>query len=196
MTIDVTRQGPDLKDRQRQQGISARRQMPEDLRAAYSRKVVQRILESPEFEGARTILSYRAVNGELSLDGLRQAASRLGKRLTYPRCVSRTEMVALLPTAADCWQSGSFGILEPVPEKSQLIAPGDIDLVLCPCTVFDEQGRRLGMGGGYYDRYLPQCNKAIIAAVAFELQKAGKVLTEDWDYPMRIIFTEAAVYRN
>lgn len=242
MAIDGTGQGPDSRNWQRQQGIRAREQLSGEQRLAYSQRIVQRILASPEFQSARTILSYRAVKGEVSLDGLdgavgvvgvdgldgmSEAADRLGKRIVYPRCVSRTEMIALFPAvairrgtgtasrqgaddtdgrqgaddtdsrqAADGWQVGSFGILEPDPEKSALIAPDEIDLVLCPCTAFDEHGQRIGMGAGYYDRYLPQCSKASIAAVAFEAQKAERVLAEDWDYPMPLIFTEAATYRN
>ena len=74
------------------------------------------------------------------------------------------------------------------------IRPEEIDLVICPCTVFDEAGGRMGMGAGFYDRYLPRCVNARIAAVAFEAQKADCVPMEAWDRPMDLVFTEKAVY--
>ena len=61
---------------------------------------------------------------------------------------------------------------------------------------YDEDGNRMGMGGGYYDRYLPKCGNAIIAAVAFEAQKALTVPVEETDIPMDMIFTESGVCRR
>ena len=84
--------------------------------------------------------------------------------------------------------------MEPVREFSDEIAPENIDLVICPCTVFDENGGRIGMGGGYYDRFLPKCTKASVIAVAFEVQKAEQVMMEAWDVRMDTIFTERDAY--
>ena len=90
--------------------------------------------------------------------------------------------------------TGSFGIKEPVQEFSIEISPSEIDLVICPCTVFDESCGRMGMGAGYYDRYLAQCINSFVAAVAFEVQKTEKVPMESWDRRMDMIFTEKKVY--
>lgn len=68
-------------------------------------------------------------------------------------------------------------------------------MVICPCTVFDEYGNRMGMGAGVYDRYLPKCKNACVAAVAFECQKAEVLHAEEWDKTMNLIFSEAAVYQ-
>ena len=116
------------------------------------------------------------------------------KRLVYPLCISKTEMIALEPLGEDSWKDGYCGIREPVREKSVEIRPEEIDLVICPCTVFDEAGGRMGMGAGFYDRYLPRCTNAHIVAVAFEAQKADCVPMEPWDRPMELVFTEKAVY--
>ncbi len=118
------------------------------------------------------------------------------KRLVYPYCISKSEMIALLPEDEEAWQTGRFGIQEPIWERSVEIAPEDIDMVICPCTAFDEQGHRMGMGGGYYDRYLEKCTHAVIAAVAFECQKADHVPMEAWDKSMDMIFTEDMTYRK
>ncbi len=47
------------------------------------------------------------------------------------------------------------------------------------------------MGGGYYDRFLPRCERAVIAAVAYELQRVDELETEPWDVAMDLVFTEA-----
>ena len=151
---------------------------------------------SPEFRSAKTVLLYRATRGELRLDALEAAPEAVGKRLVYPRCVSGTEMIALLPRGEDAWASGSFGIPEPVPERSEPIPPEDIDLVICPGTAFDEACNRMGMGAGFYDRYLEKCVNAHIIMAAFECQKAAQVPVGTWDRPMEMIFTEKAVYHS
>ena len=139
---------------------------------------------------------YRAIRGEVRLDGLEASPEARGKRLVYPRCVSDTEMIALLPQGGDSWETGYAGIQEPVPEKSQVVAPEEIDLVLCPCTVFDEDCRRMGMGAGFYDRFLERCPNADIIAAAFEAQKTDTVPAAAWDRPMDAVFTEEAAYRR
>ena len=92
------------------------------------------------------------------------------------------------------WKKGAFGIIEPVREYSSEISPEELDMVICPCTVFDEQGGRMGMGAGYYDRYLKKCTNACVAAVAFEIQKTDHVPMEEWDVRMDMVFTEREVY--
>ncbi len=77
---------------------------------------------------------------------------------------------------------GAMGILAPRAELP-LIAPGQLDLVLVPGVAFTEAGERLGYGGGYYDRYLPHCRHAAIAALAFaeQMLPVGSLPTEAHD---------------
>ena len=178
----------------RKEGIAGRDYLSAEERKEKSALVVERILASEEFREAEVVMIYKAVRGEVRLEALEDAST--GKHLVYPLCVSRTEMIALEPQGEDAWMHGSYGITEPVREKSIEINPDDIDLVICPCTVFDEDCNRIGMGGGYYDRYLAKCSKAKIVAVAFEVQKAEQIPRAEWDRPMQKIFTEAAVYAS
>ena len=160
-----------------------------------SDRIVKRVLRSPEFLRAKTVMIYRAVRGEVRLQALESAAGG-EKRLVYPLCRENRMMEARLPEARAAWRTGAYGIQEPDPARSELVPPSEIDLVLCPCTAFDESGGRMGMGGGYYDRFLPLCGNAAVAAVAFEVQKAEHVPMEPWDRPMDVVFTEEAEYRR
>ena len=176
----------------RKAGIAARDALSPEERVHFSKSIVRRILESEEFQSAETILIYRAVRGEVRLEALEEAAE---KRLLYPLCISKTEMIALQPQKGEeGWKKGAFGIPEPVRELSLEIPPEKIDLVICPCTVFGEACGRMGMGAGYYDRYLKKCVNAHIVSAAFEVQKADRIEMQPWDQPMEKVFTEAAVY--
>ena len=67
--------------------------------------------------------------------------------------------------------------------------------MVCPGTAFDDTGARLGMGGGYYDRFLPKCVNAVFLMAAFEVQRAVSLPCSPLDVPMDLIVTESAVCR-
>ena len=175
--------------------IRARDSLSPEERGERSERIVQRILRSEAFQNAETVMIYKAVRGEVRLEALENAPEAKGKRFVYPRCVSSTDMIALLPQGDNAWSSGYFGIAEPVPERSAEIPPEKIDLVICPCTVFDAKCHRMGMGAGFYDRFLPRCTNARIAAAAFACQRTPAVPAAAWDRPMDMVFTEDRVYR-
>ena len=175
----------------RQNRVRARDALTQEERAAKSARAVERIAESAVFRNAKTVMLYDHVRGELSLDALPAHPAAAGKRFVYPRCVSETELAAYIPGG---WKPGPFGVREPDPERSGPAAPEEIDLVICPCAAFDEGGSRLGMGAGYYDRWLPKCVNAVACAAAFEAQKAAALPAEAWDRPMDLVFTEDDTY--
>ena len=178
----------------RKSKIQARNSLSPEDRERLSAIISDRIASSEIFKKSKTVLIYRATKGEVRLDALEKADEAAGKRLAYPLCITDSEMISLLPEDENAWKPGYFGIMEPVREKSEEISPEEIDLVICPCTAFDENCGRMGMGAGFYDRYLQKCVNAHIAAVAFEVQKADCIPMEPWDKPMEMVFTEAGTY--
>ena len=191
MSNDLTR--TEERKALRRSLIQARNGLTPAERAERSARAVERLADSEVFRAAKTVMIYDHVGGELSLDSLLTHPASAGKQFCYPLCVSRTEMIAMIPGA---WQSGAYGIREPVRELSREVAPEELDLVVCPGTGFDPACNRMGMGGGYYDRYLPRCVRAHIVLVAFEVQKVPALPVDPWDRPVEQVFTEAAVYRN
>ena len=182
----------------RKEKIKAREDLPEEIRAAYSREICRRLSGSPEYARAKTIFVYKWVKGEVRLDEFEKKAASDGKRLVYPLCVSKTEMIAIEPGEGEAaWkESGFMGIREPVPEHGTVIDPADIDLIIAPCSSFDDQCRRLGMGGGFYDRYLPECVNASIIAVGFEVQRAGEIPADEYDFAVNAVATEDRIIRK
>lgn len=181
---------------QRQAGIAARQGLDAARRQEDNERICASLLESPQYRAARTILLYTAVRGEVDLTAFACGAERDGKRLCYPVCFPEHRMDALHPWDKDAWERGQYGIPAPVRQRSDLIAPEEIDLVLVPCTRFDAQCRRLGMGGGYYDRYLPRCSRAVTVGVAYECQRAERVICGEWDILPDFFVTEKQWYRR
>lgn len=197
MMAEKTASTDDLKEKRkelRKAKKAAREALSDEDRTVKSLSIVDAIIGSEEYKNAKNILIYSAIRGEVSLEGLREPAEKDGKVLAYPLVISAKEMIALVPKSEEDWTEGFHGIMEPKKETCEEIKPEDFDLVICPCTAFDEKLGRMGMGAGYYDRFLTACKKAHIVAVAFECQKADSVMAQEWDMPMEKVFTEEKVY--
>ena len=187
----------------RKEKIAAREALSPEERAEKSRAICANILQTPEYAKAKTVFIYKFVKGEVQLKALEEANEALPaaerKTFLYPLCIEDRQMLAIEPGSADmgsdAWKKGAFGIPEPVLEMGRVIPPEDIDLVVSPCSSFDESGMRLGMGGGYYDRYLPKCTKADVMLVAYGCQGCEAVPAEPWDVPVPCIVTEERVLR-
>lgn len=175
---------------QRREGIAARRALSPEARQAYDAAICAALLGSGVYRAAHTILLYSAVGGEVSLAAFARAADEAGKRLCYPRCLPGRRMEALHPPSAGGWTAGAYGIPVPDPACSPVVPPEEVELVLVPCTRFDGGCRRVGMGGGYYDRYLPRCTAAVTVAVAYGRQRAERVAADGLDVPLDSVLTE------
>jgi 5-formyltetrahydrofolate cyclo-ligase len=86
---------------------------------------------------------------------------------------------------------GYRGIPEPGAHCA-LIDIASIDWVLVPGVAFDRDGRRVGYGGGYYDRFLPLLRAdARRVAGAFEMQLVERVPAGRHDVTIDAVVTEA-----
>ena len=81
---------------------------------------------------------------------------------------------------------GPYGIAQPHPQAPE-IEPAAI---LTPLVGFDRAGRRLGQGGGFYDRAFARHATARRIGLAWSVQEVATVPTEDWDLPLDAIVTE------
>lgn len=186
---------PELKLQQRKAGIAARKALPEPVRSAANAAICARIEALPCFRQAKTLLVYAAFGGEADLTDLIETAARMGKTVAYPICGEGFTLTAAVP-GPDGWEIGAYGIRTPIRERSVLLDPEELDLVLVPCTAFDAACRRVGMGKGYYDRYLPRCTRAVRLGIAFEAQKVSAAAVDEHDQRLDGSITEGGIYRG
>jgi 5-formyltetrahydrofolate cyclo-ligase len=182
------------KQAQRKAGSSARRALTPVERKEKSEKICRRVMELEAFQRASRILIYAAFGAEVSLDALAELAGE--KELYYPVCLPDWQMVAARPLGAEGWEIGAYGIRTPILERSQLVQPEELDLILVPCTGFDSDCRRVGMGKGYYDRYLARCTQGVKVGIAFECQRLERVVTDQYDQPLDSFVTERMIYHG
>ena len=183
--------GTEGKAEQRRFVLRKRDRLSLEKRERDSKRICERILSTDIYRKAETIFLFNAFGSEVDLSAFGEKARSEGKRLLYPFCLDREHMLALEPGGT--WETDRFGIRVPALSDSVEADPAGIDLILCPCAGFDDSGRRLGMGGGYYDRFFLKCPQAFRLLVAFEAQRLECVVTELQDIPMDGIVTEERI---
>lgn len=178
----------------RRLGKAARRALPPQLRARHSTALCHALSHDPRLAAARVILTYSAAPSEADPAALCHALQAAGKQIAYPRCISAGVMEARLPEGESPFTPDFCGIAAPDPAHSRLLSPEAIDLVLVPLTAFDADCHRIGMGGGFYDRFLPQCKNAAFYGLAFSVQQAEAILPAEWDVSLHAVFTENGIF--
>lgn len=179
------------KDLLRKAALAARNALDKQSALTKSHMAANRVVVQPAFILAKTILAYHAFSGELDVTLICETAAALGKRVAFPVCKENGILIASLPLNGKTGKN-RYGIDEPI--ASQIIEPGELDLVIVPCVAFDMKLMRIGWGKGYYDRYLPQCVNAVYIGAAFEEQRVEDIPAEPWDRPMHAVITDAGVY--
>ena len=79
-------------------------------------------------------------------------------------------------------ETGYAGIPEPILDAP--VAEDKTALVLMPGLAFDDQGHRIGYGGGFYDKFLSREPEHPTVALCYEFQMVEKLETEAFDIPV------------
>jgi len=158
-----------------------------------SREAQVRLLDLPRWRAAREVLLYVAFRREVQTTLLLEDAWARKIKVLLPRC-RKGEPGALDLVAVDSaavLHCGAFGISEPDPGRCPAEASCAVDIAVLPGLAFDRQGRRLGYGGGYYDRLLHTggLHTALVVGLAYPFQVLPALPSESWDQPVGGICT-------
>lgn len=128
-----------------------RQQLEAAVYASYSNRIFKLLQQSSQFQKSQTIGLYCSVKQEVDTMCIIKALLKENKQVALPCVLSKTEMVFRKIKSIDDLQIGKFGIYAP---KDTCPIIKTMDMLIVPLVAFNQQGYRLGMGGGYYDRYL------------------------------------------
>lgn len=164
---------------------------PEYIEEA-SHKIADLLLATDAYKNSNTIFCYMSMGGEPVTDEIIERALEDGKRVGIPLCVGPHDMVVKEYKSGDELARGAFGIREPLAEATEITAD-EFDLAIVPCVACSEDGRRIGHGAGYYDRFLSVSGFNKIA-LCFEKLLTDDIPLEDTDVYMDGVATEDAIY--
>lgn len=150
-------------------------------------------LACPAYVRAHTIFCYAAMPHEADPVLFVEAARAAGKCIAFPVCSEAGAMQAYAPLDEGAWETGAFGIPAPIPARSRLIAPDEIDFILVPGLAFTSAGGRLGRGAGYYDRYFEN-TRAYRLGFCMDIQIVDYIPMKEHDFFMNGVVTEGRCY--
>ena len=140
------------KQRVRREIVAARDAIPVARRSEMAVRVADRLLELPEVRSASAVMAFWSFGSEVSTEPLIEELLARGALVALPRIVENDLQVRT-------WRPGEpvtetpFGAREPA--EGRRVEPQELDVVATPGVAFDRAGRRVGYGGGFYDRFFP-----------------------------------------
>ncbi|MBP0940157.1 5-formyltetrahydrofolate cyclo-ligase [Pseudomonas alliivorans] len=177
----------------RRQLRKARRSLTRSQQREAARGLYRQLAQHPLFRRARHVSLYLPMDGEIDPRLLLRAAQRRGKATYLPvlNAWPRTRMVFQRVRPGETFRPNRFRIPEPRINRAKQRRIWALDLVLMPLVGFDDEGGRLGMGGGFYDRSLAYrarrstWRKPVLLGLAHECQKVERLAQASWDVPLQ-----------
>jgi 5-formyltetrahydrofolate cyclo-ligase len=152
----------------RRRVLALRDAIDPEVRNRAADRVTERVLALPEIAAATTVLAFSSFGSELPMLPLIDGLVARGVRVGLP-VITGTDIVARAWRPGEPTTETSFGALEPA--DGAPIEPSAIDVILTPAVAVDRTGRRVGYGGGFYDRFLPRTRSdAVRVAVVLPVQ--------------------------
>lgn len=152
----------------------------------------ENIVSLSQYKKANRIMAFLAMRGESNLDPLIEQALADEKEIYIPVCLPERQMGAGRLFSMSGFTKGPLG-LRNLPAPYTMIAPEDLDLVLVPAVACGVDGTRLGMGAGYYDRYLERVSLEKRVSVLWDFQVMDSVPNGIYDKYISKIVTEKRI---
>lgn len=145
----------------REQALANLAGMTEMMQTYLMQNMVKKVTALPTWEQAQVVALTMSQDDELSTELLIQIALLQNKTVVLPRVLPKRQMEFTTIDQDTVYDRHKFGMLEPV--GGRIVSPDEIDFVLVPGLAFTPNGDRIGFGGGYYDRWLPNTTATKVA---------------------------------
>lgn len=182
------------KQRLRRTVRALEEQLSPRYRAESSRAIAAHLLAMPEYQAAGTVFCFVGMEREIDTRPILAHALASGKTLCVPLCTAPGVMELRRIASLDELSPGAWGVPEP-PAAAPAVGVDDVDLAVLPCATCDRLGRRLGRGGGYYDRFLAHYRGGTVLLCRERLIRE-EIPVEPHDYPVPWVLTERGLYED
>ena len=161
----------------------------------FALSLFNKLFEKINFQEINIVSSFISINSEINTKELNNLIFIKNKILCLPVIEKINSHLIFKQFKNDeNFVKGYMNILEPQ-SKNKILNP---ELIFVPCLAFDQDGNRLGYGGGYYDRTFDYFNKInhkfISVAYAYEEQKLDYIPIDKFDFKVDYVITEKNLY--
>jgi 5-formyltetrahydrofolate cyclo-ligase len=170
----------------RAQVLARRSALPADQRSAAGTLIRDAVLAEPQVQMAGTIAAYYSIGAEPGTHGLVFALWKRGSYVLLPVLRPDGDLDWASYEGPDSMVPGPRGLLEPGEPARGVDAVARANAVLVPALAVDGAGRRLGRGGGSYDRALARVGPLVpLIALVYDDELVEHVPAESHDIPVR-----------
>lgn len=183
-----------MKQQLRVELLAKRRKLDKNVIVTQSANMAEVLYASSYYQQANIIMLFLSMSDEPQMMKIIENAWRLGKTVCVPHMREKFGIMdAAIIESEEGLVRGRFNLLVPDPRNLKLVDPGLIDVIIVPAIAYDDKGNRLGMGAGYYDRFIPQAPTAIRIGAVWSSQIIDYVPADQYDQPVQYLLTEAAI---
>lgn len=184
-----------------------RNELSQQAQNTAAQNLLNKAIELNLLKEAKRVALYLSFDGEINTQPLIDYLWQQNKEVYLPVLHPFTKgyLLFLRYDTNTTMQQNPFGIAEPILDVSLICPVAALDVIFTPLVAFDEQGNRMGMGGGFYDRTLQyiyerrsqhtqSSSLPLICGLAHDMQKSLALPTQVWDIPLPAILTPTTLY--
>lgn len=176
-----------------------RRALTPEQQHLFGQQAAARMMAWPHMLTAKTIALFLSFDGELDTQPLIEQLWQAGKRVYLPvlHPFSPGNLLFLHYHPRSHLVINRLKISEPKLDVRDVLPLNQLDVLITPLVAFDEQGQRLGMGGGFYDRTLQNWQQLGIQPVGYahDCQQVTTLPVEEWDIPLPAVVTPSKIWQ-
>jgi len=187
-----------MKVELRKQLRAARRSLSNAEHRVRSAQAAKQIARLPAFRAGKRIALYLPFDRETDTAALLAAARRRQVRVFVPVVIDRRHARMRFYPLDGPTRRGVFGIA--VPRRTDRpVSAQWLNLIVVPLVGVDVNGRRLGLGGGFYDRALGFRRRRRrwagprLVGLAFDEQRTALEFGEPWDVRLDCLATDSGL---
>ena len=176
------------KAKLRREMKARRKQLDADAKAAADAVICEKLESNGDIgfgidplDGGGPLAVYLAAGDEIDIDPYIERMLRSGAKVVAPRWNGETYELALVNGLDEKnLRRGPMGVREPV--DAEIVQPKHVCAWIVPGLAFTRGGKRLGYGGGWYDRFLANAAKGVVkVGVAYSFQLVDDLPSEPHD---------------
>lgn len=167
---------------------AVRKELSNLYREKANQMILNQVLHMEEYKKAEVIFCYVSTEQEVNTWPIIGRALEQGKRVGVPVCIGKGIMEVREIMSFSQLKKGAYGIMEP-DSSCRKMEKEEIQFALIPCVSADQDGRRLGHGAGYYDRYLED-TQFVKAVLCWKKLMLDQIPTDEFDIWMDRVVSE------
>ena len=177
----------------RQSISEIRRSMDKEEKQNKDIQLRETLFETKEYKNSKVVFVYVSMGDEINTIEILKKLFEDKKVVAVPKIFKDSKRMEALRIDSfdDLNQKGAFGILEPSFDAENISEL--IDLTIVPGLAFESSGKRVGYGGGYYDKFFKVYPRSKKVALCYDYQIVEDTYSQDYDQAVDKIISESRI---